>query len=1312
MLPLHRLFSALQAAGLFIGPAERLRVQQVLADNPAAWQTAEGRAALMYELAPLLCRNRTEQEVFYKTYQAFLAELAEPIEIKEDEEEQKPAFWKKYGKILFGILALVAALFAAWWWMKHRTVEENVTIDFRIKPGQVFGGKLAPGDTLFLINQSSVKDTANYDFTWLVYEWREENGPIFMDTAFETRYILPELLDHKKYERFRIQLQAMHRQTRQLHTGRAREITVVQPCPKPIQVKDSILVAGQVKTGSNIQVFAPKDAPKHCEFEWSFEDQADFSDTTIYTRNPVYKIKKAGTLTLRLHLTDTTQAGYCDTNLTKEIFIQEDIPTLAALPLFKDDVRPSWLYTWISIAIALMAYVMATWFAWRWWHRPSVTIPPPAPNISESLRRAFETEPADKTPYSIPHRSNNSQIRLAAEQIELANTFRRRQEGQVAMLNIPRSIQATMEKLGYAELRFSFNTRPTHYLFLIDLQNEVSHQAQLFRYLVEMLEGQDVLADVFFYKNSLARCWNKLHPEGLSLEQLAMQYADRRLVVFGDGYRLLTEADEGEALHKEQAEALRHWPQRMLLTPAPIAAWTYREARLYQLWAVFHADLGGLMQAARFVESGMDDENLPPTFAEWKRQCQRSAIDADTDRDWDTPAEHRDYLREADDRDGALYRWLRALSVYPELNWNVTIAIGRALGIEVRYEHLLVLARIPWLQSGAMKPALWRAWMREMPLPDAAPDETLARSAVLAELRAVEALCAEGYADQKMQTRLAVQHFALAPADRDAQDRLYYILQHIAPAPLLTEELDRTVQRHIPEFQWTDQKTGRALAYLSAGQPQPSVQRPFWTRHIIWCMLCWPFFLLPLLVVPERWAGLYERYPTVMGLFVAPQEDEAVRLNNLAVEEMYNDSTLHSYKFIQLGDIPGSQLLWSGDDSYPVFRMLSDAIFLRNGAYPLAETNRAKILFNSGLQFLDVKLLRVKDPEKDAQEQRIRGIALLQLAVQNDSLRLPAAEALAVAYYQNQQPDSACYWMNQVLALKPDARNWLAESGVKCLSNTDIIIANIQKNMIPIRGGTFRMGSDDKDEDAQDDEKNAHYVTLSNFSMGRTEVTYMQYAAFLNEKGNQEEDGVKWIDLLGEYESEKCRIVSTDDKTFSVEKGYESHPVICVSWYGSRAFCQWLSEKTGKKYRLPKEAEWEYAARGGRADKYAGTSKEGKLSEFANFCDSNCGESWAEKKQNDGYKYTAPVGRFKPNGFGLYDMSGNVGEWCEDDWHDNYEGAPENGRAWVDRGSRGEFRVTRGGSYNSNARYCRSAYRSGDGPAYRSNHVGFRLSLQ
>jgi formylglycine-generating enzyme required for sulfatase activity len=263
------------------------------------------------------------------------------------------------------------------------------------------------------------------------------------------------------------------------------------------------------------------------------------------------------------------------------------------------------------------------------------------------------------------------------------------------------------------------------------------------------------------------------------------------------------------------------------------------------------------------------------------------------------------------------------------------------------------------------------------------------------------------------------------------------------------------------------------------------------------------------------------------------------------------------------------------------------------------------------------------------------------------------------------------------------------------------IIAALERSMIPIPAGTFRMGSDDKDKDARDNEKPAHEVTLRAFSMGRTEVTNAQYAAFLNEKGNQKEGGTEWIDLSGKTTSEKCRIESNDGKTFSVKKGYENHPVIYVSWYGAKAFAQWLSQKTGKNYRLPTEAEWEYSARGGPkwtdGFVYAGSNNLNEVGWYS---------------ANAGSKTHPVASEKKANQLGLYDMSGNVWEWCEDDWHGDYKGAPEDGSAWIEKGSRGEFRVLRGGSWLFDARFCRSAYRGYSGPTYRSNNLGFRLVLQ
>lgn len=265
--------------------------------------------------------------------------------------------------------------------------------------------------------------------------------------------------------------------------------------------------------------------------------------------------------------------------------------------------------------------------------------------------------------------------------------------------------------------------------------------------------------------------------------------------------------------------------------------------------------------------------------------------------------------------------------------------------------------------------------------------------------------------------------------------------------------------------------------------------------------------------------------------------------------------------------------------------------------------------------------------------------------------------------------------------------------------------AAYEPETVEVRGGTFSMGGTEGDND----EKPVHQVSVSTFWMAKYETTNAQFCAFLNEKGNQTEGGVEWIDLSGSYEDEKCRIYLSG-QTYRVQSGYENHPVLYVSWYGARAYCDWLSRKTGKNYRLPTEAEWEYAAGGGSTGrtKYAGTDSESALAQYANYCDSRCKESWADKTQTDGYTYTAPVGSLKPNRLGLYDLSGNVWEWCSDwygaDYYSNSPGKDPKGPA------SGSYRVLRGGSWRTASRIARVAVRDRDSPDFRSNDIGFRVA--
>ena len=180
------------------------------------------------------------------------------------------------------------------------------------------------------------------------------------------------------------------------------------------------------------------------------------------------------------------------------------------------------------------------------------------------------------------------------------------------------------------------------------------------------------------------------------------------------------------------------------------------------------------------------------------------------------------------------------------------------------------------------------------------------------------------------------------------------------------------------------------------------------------------------------------------------------------------------------------------------------------------------------------------------------------------------------------------------------------------------------------------------------------------FAVGKFEVTFDEWAACVSDDG--------------------CNGYRPDDLGW----GRGDRPVVHVSWHDAKTYVRWLSRKTGKTYRLLSEAEWEYAARAGTRTMFSWGDWVG--SGYANCA--GCGSAWDDE-------LTAPVGSFAPNGFGLYDMHGNVYEWVEDFWHSGYEGAPSDGSAWTS-GGLCQVRILRGGSYNDTPILVRSANRDGN----------------
>jgi formylglycine-generating enzyme required for sulfatase activity len=298
-------------------------------------------------------------------------------------------------------------------------------------------------------------------------------------------------------------------------------------------------------------------------------------------------------------------------------------------------------------------------------------------------------------------------------------------------------------------------------------------------------------------------------------------------------------------------------------------------------------------------------------------------------------------------------------------------------------------------------------------------------------------------------------------------------------------------------------------------------------------------------------------------------------------------------------------------------------------------------------------------------------------------------------------------------------------------------------DMVVIPGGTFMMGS--PAGEGSDEEHPQHEVKVSSFFMSKTPITQAQWRIIASR-----------TDLKVNRDLDPEPACFKDDPNPKTLPNYQSsqtvptrwdRPVEQVSWYDAVEFCARLSQLTGREYRLPSEAEWEYACRAVLPDASSINESnqnptyppfhfgETLTDQLANY---RASSTYADEPKGQYRDQTTPVGSFPPNAFGLYDMHGNVWEWCLDDWHENYEGAPTDGKAWLDdnnyqqetsnvnaneesRGS-GDFtlehpddnnfqldKVLRVGSWDTYPDYCRAAIRLNYIPDYLSDLIGFRV---
>jgi len=270
--------------------------------------------------------------------------------------------------------------------------------------------------------------------------------------------------------------------------------------------------------------------------------------------------------------------------------------------------------------------------------------------------------------------------------------------------------------------------------------------------------------------------------------------------------------------------------------------------------------------------------------------------------------------------------------------------------------------------------------------------------------------------------------------------------------------------------------------------------------------------------------------------------------------------------------------------------------------------------------------------------------------------------------------------------------------------------------MVIVPAGEFVMGADQAEETREhltDEFRNRSMplrrIRVARFAAGKFEVTLQQFRVFVEATGHNSEGCFVW--LAGEYQMDPGR--SWRNPGYPQD---ETHPVTCVSWEDASAYVQWLSSKSGRQYRLLSEAEWEYAARAGNVASRFWGDDAARSCAYVNGADQSAqaliaeARNWSSAVCDDGHAYTAPVGSYRANAFGLHDMLGNAAEWTADCWNGDYRGAPADSRAWA-TGDCG-LRAVRGGAWDDSPAGLRSAYRVGSPVVIRVYARGFRVARQ
>lgn len=731
--------------GIEVSLPQRLQLLEVL--QRFGRDLVDHPADLKYKIAPILAKNAGQQDRIHRLFEAYLAEA---MAYSPPPPPVQKRWYQKLQRWHWGIIALaifIIPLITIEEGLRTTAVEPSVEARFNIPATVSLGGHLP------VLNSSLHVDTLHTEFHWQLFD--KDRGERELDTLVNTwtwqlpmsslgesanKFLLLTATDTLKKDT------STYKKSFQVNCAVLPEVpTIIAPIKA---YRDSVVLFK----------IAPEAVPG-LRYTWKLQGgELDSVATEL-----AHVFRKAGVYQMKLHVRNTQTAAYCQVDTLHTITItnkNDEKAYLAEIPLQIDEAQGTTSqlkFFWMSGLLLGLLFLYALYQCWRWLNQKP-------PEVSEAERQEELDErfaSSDRGPYNIPFENYESSIQVEENLFRLADKLRKRQEDERRILDIQASVRQTIDQGGFPVLLEKRTSLPPEYLFLIDEQAERSHQAELYKYLVTFLRDKDVFINTFRYNGSFHRFWNADFPDGISLERLRQLYPLHRLVVLGDGLDLMDQRGEELQLKADYEEVLEEWASRLLLTPVPPASWTYKEATLYQLFPIFDSDASGFSAALKHLDvlaEEADDPGPRPSFTDWQTQQTIPPEQPDINhRIWRKLSTYQDYFSEY----RQVYRWFCALAVYPEANWQLTLAIGQAIKAPVNFDNLLLLSRIPWLQGKPLHPKLRQQLLEEL---DPATEEK-ARKAVQQALAEVAPKVVGSHVNTALQTNLAIQSFLLAPED-------------------------------------------------------------------------------------------------------------------------------------------------------------------------------------------------------------------------------------------------------------------------------------------------------------------------------------------------------------------------------------------------------------------------------------------------------------------------------------------------------------------------------------------------------------------